>query len=239
MVKLSKLPFPARLGVEINTSLVSSSKVRALYKKRPEFTGSLMYLWAAYVRATIRASDVAFVLDSAEMERNWIIWEKAEKKRFMREFIAWLGLVRKSFRESVAFLLNPQFIPERRKHWPPARETREGCRKLSLRRGRDESFFLPGIRPNDIEELYYACAKYQLSSWFNSCPDKVWIDCGHTVGFCEGKETPYIRIQIGDLSSIHGLPDDGRDRGDDWIISMDELPSPDLAWRVSFRERCL
>lgn len=61
--------------------------------------------------------------------------------------------------------------------------------------------------------------------------------CERILGLAEGKTVPVIRIQIGDLSAIHGMPDDGHDRRDRPFVRIADLAFPDAKWPGSFRER--
>lgn len=211
---------------------------RRLYHRRPEFTGDVFWLWSAYVRATIRASDLAFVLDEAKMRWNWIAWDKTEAKRFAKNFAEWLGPVRVDFRDSVRFLLSPKFDAARRKHWPRAGATWDSVRKFTELHRRDESVFVPGPRPADIEDLYFACAKTKLVGWLNRCPDRVYVEFGHTVGFTSGLEVSIVRIEIGDLTAIHGMPDDGRDRKGHPFLGSADLHWANPDWPALFQQRC-
>jgi hypothetical protein len=228
----------ARAAVEMNRHQVPADRVREFYRRRPEFTRTLFYLWASYVRANIVASCFAFYLDSERMSVQWMLWNKADARRFTKEFIEWLGLVRKGFRESVRFLLDPTFDVQRRKHWPAPGATWEGIRRFTEKGKRDESVFISAITPADIEELYYACAKTLTADWFIACPDRAYVDCEHTVGFTSGKPVSIIRIQIGDLSAVHGMPDDGRDCKERPIIPIKELEFAANGWSASFMARC-
>lgn len=56
--------------------------------------------------------------------------------------------------------------------------------------------------------------------------------------FTEGEAVSIIRIQIGDLSAIRGMPDDGRDRKDRPIVRIADLKFADAGWAAAFKKRC-
>lgn len=122
----------------MNSSGVAPAEGRALYHRHPEFTGSLLNLWVAYVRGALRASDGAVLLDGEKMRVNWLLWREQEARQCVKNFAQWLGPGRKELRVSVRFLLAPVLAARRRKHWPAAGASWESIRKYAERRGRDE-----------------------------------------------------------------------------------------------------
>ena len=169
----------------------------------------------------------------------WMLWSKTEARRFVKDFVVWLEPLRKDFRDSVRFLLSPKFDAARRKTLARSGRNLQKVSALSLSGGNaDESVFVPGVRPVDVEELYYAFAKTMIAEWFNRCPDRAYVDCRHTVGFTAGKEVSIIRIQIDNLTAIHGMPDDGRDRKGHPFATIEALEFANRDWPALFRERC-